>query len=426
MKKRKLVILSLDAMITEDVEYLIDRPLVKKMINEGVWIKSLRTVYPANTYPCHSSMITGAYPRKTGVDTNYYDGTTNWRVERSNIKIKTLIDYAKEAGYTTANVYWPVMAGDSNIDYNIAEFPDIWTNLPELLKKGGATDAVIKDIVEPNLHILDGIENKELHLDGKFIFACARDMILKYQPDVLLVHPCPLDSQRHRDGAISAGVTNALEICYKLVEELYDAIREIGEEDNTDFVWMSDHGQFTIEKWYRFLVELERAGLIGADEKGEPVTKAVSAKVFNSSLLLKVVDNSAYDKLVAIMDDAVKNKKGIKVYTKKEAETLLHMDGDFDFIIDTDGTCGIGKEAVVDYAGNIYSTIAPGVVQKRGTHGFSPDVGYQPTLLAIGPDFKSGVKLERVETVNVPVTLAKCLGLKLEDADGTVIEDILK
>ena len=53
------------------------------------------------------------------------------------------------------------------------------------------------------------------------------------------------------------------------------------------------------------------------------------------------------------MDDAVKNKKGIKVYTKKEAETLLHMDGDFDFIIDTDGTCGIGKEAVVDYAGNI-------------------------------------------------------------------------
>ena len=34
MKKRKLVLLSLDAMITEDVEYLSDRPLVKKILEE--------------------------------------------------------------------------------------------------------------------------------------------------------------------------------------------------------------------------------------------------------------------------------------------------------------------------------------------------------------------------------------------------------
>ena len=76
MKNRKLIILSLDAMVTEDLEYLKDRPLVKKMMQNGVWIKTLRTIFPANTYPCHSSMITGCYPNKTGVCTNYYPNTT--------------------------------------------------------------------------------------------------------------------------------------------------------------------------------------------------------------------------------------------------------------------------------------------------------------------------------------------------------------
>ena len=96
MKKRKLVVLSADAMIPEDVEYLSNKPFVQKILKEGVWINSLRTVYPANTYPCHASMITGCYPDKTGVDTNYYKGTKTWRAERDNIQVKTLIDYAKE------------------------------------------------------------------------------------------------------------------------------------------------------------------------------------------------------------------------------------------------------------------------------------------------------------------------------------------
>jgi predicted AlkP superfamily pyrophosphatase or phosphodiesterase len=424
-KKRKLVRLSLDAMIKEDVEYLFDKPLVKKILQEGVWIKTLRTVYPANTYPCHASMITGAYPYKTGVDTNYYDNTTDWRVERSNIKIKTLIDYAKEAGYTTANVFWPVMAGDKNIDYNIAEFPSHYNNLIPKLKEGGTSDDVLEKVVNPNMHFLEEDKNMP-HNATHFIFSCAKDMLLQYKPDILLIHPCPLDDQRHKDGVFSDGVTDALELSYKYIEELYDAIKQNGDEDNTDFVWMSDHGQFTIEYWYRFLVELKDAGLIDAGKNGEPITKSVSVKIFNSSLMLKALDKNAYDKLLAIINDSIARKTGITVYTHAEAVEKLHTDGDFDFLIDTDGSCGIGKEACLDNLGNIYSTVAPNVKRKVGTHGYSPDIMYQPTLLAIGPDFNKNVVLERVETVNVPVTIAKCLGLVLQDADGIVIDEILK
>jgi predicted AlkP superfamily pyrophosphatase or phosphodiesterase len=426
MKKRKLVVLSADAMIPEDVEYLSNKPFVQKILREGVWINSLRTVYPANTYPCHASMITGCYPDKTGVDTNFYQGTSTWRAERDNIKVKTLIDYAKENGYTTANVFWPVLGGDKNIDYNIPEYFRGADCFKEVLQKYGMTEQVYQDIVVPNLDLTKGYGTAGGLYTDDFIFACARDMILKYQPDILLIHPCPLDTQRHKDGVFSDNVTKRLEESYEYVVQLYDAVKQIGEEDNTDFVWMSDHGQMTIESWYRFLVNFKNEGLIETDKDGNMIGGPVQATPFNNSVKIKVLDNSVYDKVKKMLDDDIANKKGIVYYSNEYAEKELHTPGDFDFLVDSDGNYGVGREAYPDQLGNIYSTYAPGVAKKIGEHGHTPDMGYQPTLIAIGPDFKQGVTLDRVETVNIPVTLAKCLGITMEDRDGVVVEEILK
>ena len=421
MKKRKLIILSLDAMITEDVEYLKDRPLVKNILENGAKIDKLRTIFPANTYPCHASMITGAYPNKTGVDTNHYSDGRGWRKERENIKIKTLIDYAKENGYTTANVFWPVLCGDKNIDFNVPEcFPE-YDKTIETFVKYGSTDTVISKIVEPNMKYLDGHRSNEEPYATDFIFACAIDMILKFQPDVLLIHPCALDTARHKEGVFSDRLTNALEQSYKWVEKLYDAVKTIGEEDNTDFVWMSDHGQFTINTWCRFLTVLKEKGLIKTDENGKSIDGPVSFTNYENSILIKVNDKNAFKETTDLLYD-LENKGYVKVFTKKQAVELFHFDRDFDYLVDSNGVYGIGRESY----GELFSTIAEGVKKDIGIHGHSPDILYQPTFLAIGPDFKKGARVERTETINVPVTLAKCLGLKLEDADGKVIEEILK
>jgi predicted AlkP superfamily pyrophosphatase or phosphodiesterase len=251
-------------------------------------------------------------------------------------------------------------------------------------------------------------------------------MILKYQPDLLLIHPCPLDTQRHKDGVFSDDVTEMLEWSYKQIEELYDAVKQIGEEDNTDFVWMSDHGQFTLEYWYRFLIDLREEGLIKTDEKCNLIDENIELFTENPSVLMKVKDKVQLEKIYASLKEKEKANTGIKVFNREEFNRLFHINKDYDLLIDSDGVIGVGREAYPDEAGNKYSTVKPGVVLKHGTHGFSPDIGYQPTLIAIGPDFKPGVKLDRRETVCVPVTLAKCIGVTLEDADGTVIEEILK
>ena len=69
MKKRMLVI-SLDAMISEDLEYMKTLPNLGPIVNNGSIVKNSQTVYPSLTYTAHASMISGTYPDKHGVVNN--------------------------------------------------------------------------------------------------------------------------------------------------------------------------------------------------------------------------------------------------------------------------------------------------------------------------------------------------------------------
>ena len=61
----------------------------------------------------------------------------------------------------------------------------------------------------------------------------------------------------------------------------------------------------------------------------------------------------------------------------------------------------------------------------HATHGYHPDKGPQPTLLACGPHIRPGVVLERRPIVDEAPTYARILGVSLPDAEGTAIEEIL-
>ena len=73
MKKRKLIIISNDALVREDMDYLLPTPLMKELVAKGSWIETLKSVYPTITYCCHASMLTGCYPDKTHVYNNEVD-----------------------------------------------------------------------------------------------------------------------------------------------------------------------------------------------------------------------------------------------------------------------------------------------------------------------------------------------------------------
>ena len=75
---KKLFVLSVDAMVTEDVDAIREMPNFKKYFAGGSEFKGgMRTIYPSVTYPIHVSIATGCYAGKHGVTSNFNFTTSN-------------------------------------------------------------------------------------------------------------------------------------------------------------------------------------------------------------------------------------------------------------------------------------------------------------------------------------------------------------
>ena len=62
--KKKLFVLSMDAMVREDIAYLSALPNFQKALGKRAEVDQVLTVYPACTYPAHTALMTGCYPDK--------------------------------------------------------------------------------------------------------------------------------------------------------------------------------------------------------------------------------------------------------------------------------------------------------------------------------------------------------------------------
>lgn len=424
---RKLVIISNDALVREDMEYLKTKPCIRELIDNGSFVESLRTIYPSVTYPCHTSMITGAYPNKTHVYNNEEDelGNTDWLWERKHIRVKTLIDAFKEKGLTTANVFWPVLGNDDNIDYNI---PEYWSQSPEdplcdALKRMGTSDKVIEDIVKPNLYYIEGHQRIHPYCD-EFIFSCARDMIHKYRPDLLVVHPAGIDGMRHCTGIFNEYVTEQLDYTYYWIEKIVRALKETGDFENTDIILTSDHGQIDIKRWCHPNILLKEMGFLEVDENGKAINAKAYIKSVAGSAQVFVKDKSVYDALYEELKKCARSQMyGFeRVYTREEALAEEKLSGDFDFVLESDGYTSFGGNVTGDYfTGYDLSDYRLG----RGCHGYLPDKGPQPCMVCYGPDFKRGARVARRNTVDMVATLKKIFKLDMPDADGEAIDEII-
>lgn len=91
-------------------------PNLLHFIQNGVWaVNGSVPAFPAQTFPSHTSMITGVQPSKHGIYiNNLVDVANNNQDEHyfyMDVKVKTLIDLAFENNLVTAGVDWPVTVG---------------------------------------------------------------------------------------------------------------------------------------------------------------------------------------------------------------------------------------------------------------------------------------------------------------------------
>lgn len=426
----RLIIISQDALVFEDMAQLRGMPNFKMLIENGSRVETLRSIYPTITYPAHTSMITGTYPNRHKVINNEQlvigELASDWHWFRFSNKAETLFDAAKKAGLSTASVFWPVTGNDPNIDFLIAEY---WSqgkhDTPrEAFRRAGTSEELLANVVDKHLAKL--IERKHPQADI-FIMQCACDIIERYKPQLLCIHPAVIDDYRHKTGLFNDKVSEGLQLVDAWLGWVIEATRRAGVYDETNFVLMSDHGQLDIKRTINPNVILRDHGLITADNQENLLdwqayckSAALSAQVYLKDPNDRMVYEKTYRILREMCDEGI---YGIsQVFTREQINELEHLDGEFSFVIETDGYTTFGNDwrrpLVRSYDLSDYRF-------GRATHGHLPDKGPQPTLVVMGPDFASGAVVSRRPIVDCAPTFAKALGLELPDADGTCIQEIL-
>ncbi len=434
---KHLIVVSVDAMVFEDLKLLKKLPSFSKILDGASVIERVRTIYPSVTHPVHATLLTGAPAGVTGIVNNFHfykdepSRSGVWFNELSDIKCDTLLHAAKRKGLTTAACTWPITTKASGlIDYLVpgmmnAYFKGYEDNPLDAFKLYGASECLFYIISE-------GIK-RHGYLDvhpsvDDFQFFCAGEIIKRYKPNLMLIHPGFVDNRRHLSGVFSEAVDEALISTDRWLGGLLDAIKDAGIEDETDICILSDHGQISITRSISPNVHFCDAGLITLDGDGKitdylayAASAGASAQVYLKDKDDKALFERVYSLLISMRDEGI---YGIgEVLTAKEAKERYKLYGDFSFVIDTDGYTSFGEWLTrPSVRGYDFSDYRYG----RGTHGQLPHIGPQPVFIVKGPSFKSGITLKEGNILNNAPTLASALGVELKDAEGTPITEILK
>lgn len=437
--KKRLLVFSADALVHEDIAYLKTKPNFNRLLANASEVLGVRTIYPSVTYPAHTSMATGCYAGKHGICSNYTFAVDNkddtWQWFHQNVKVKDILTAAKEKGYTTAAVFWPVTGNHPDVDWLLNEYwmPVPGDTLRQAFARSGSSEEVLR-IVDKNEHLLPpqhvngGKKNMMIQPEiDRFLIGCACDIIREYKPEVMLIHDGIMDGTRHKYGVFNEKTTEGLDFLDQQLGLVADALEEAGVFEDTDFVLVSDHGQRDFVRILKLNVFLADRGLLDVDENGKvrdykaySISNAMSTMVYLKEPDNKEVWQEVYDALDEMAREGIYGFT--RFFTREQTEERYGLSGDFSFVVESDG-----------YTSFSDSCRRPVIKEQdftdfrfgRATHGYQPELGPQPVFLAKGPSFKQGLVLETRPIVDEAPTYAKLLGAELPDADGTPIDEFL-
>ena len=424
---QKLIVVSIDAMIYEDLAFVKQMPNIYALMKKSALVKRVRSIYPTLTYPCHATMRTGCWPSRHGVvnNTAMIPGCLDpkWLWYHDILRCGDLFDACKAAGLTTASVGWPSTGKHPSIDYLVDEVAGLKVKNYEAFHgyytDSGTPEDLYQAVIAPNIHLrAEGEDDVRA-----FNAAAACDIIRKYKPDLLMLHLGDPDHARHVHGVYGREVYDALKYMDAKVGDICRAVQEAGIWDCTNIVLTADHGQLDTTRVVHPNVLLVEAGFIRTGENGEFLDWDAWCQDVGMSALVYLKDpedRKLLDAVKALFEEKIQNGDcGISgVRTAEEAAVDGLAEG-FSLVLDTDGQSAFQ----VDWTGEYMVWHPAG--ELKGSHGFHPDFGPRPFLMGYGPAFRPGAVLEHADLIDGAPTYAAVLGCGLPDAQGQVLKDLL-
>jgi predicted AlkP superfamily pyrophosphatase or phosphodiesterase len=431
MNRPKLLLFCIDALCSSDLPIMRGMPHFSRIFENAALVTHIEPAYPSLTYVCHTTILTGKNPEGHGIFHNErirrggYLGEP-WFDRRSEIKGKTLLDYAAGQGLSACSLSWPVTGG-AGWDYNMPMIvPYSYTGYePEPYLRGMATGALLEDYFWKYGRFQKG---KDRSLD-LYTMALAPDIIRDFgQSDVMLVKMCDLDTVRHISGVYGEHIEEQLRKHDEEFGVLLESIERYGDYGATNFVILGDHGQSDTEEVLQMNTLLENEGFLKSrDGKLLSFDALCHSAGFSACIELGDPGDSrlyhrVYDFLKSLGGDP--RIKLEYVFTAEEARARFGLTGPFEFVIESARRVSFSEKLGT---GDIYGDIVRGDHKiGSGNHGGLPFMDETTAFIASGPAVCPGVVLDRRPMVDEAPTLARMLGFEMDDIDGKAMTELLR
>ncbi|MGB8522654.1 MAG: alkaline phosphatase family protein [Candidatus Acidiferrales bacterium] len=417
-----VLIVTIDGMkpetYTEPDAHGLKVPTLREMVHNGASSDGVQSVMPTVTYPSHTSMVTGVNPGTHGIFTNpawdpLNQNFAGYRWYAEDIRAPTLWLIARQEGFKTALIHWPVTVG-AQADLNV---PEYWrASIPEDMKllralsTPGIFEKVAKEFPDfktdvPAIELTDAIWTD---------VACYAIENLK--PNLLLLHLAMVDHWEHEKGPFSAEANAATETADAQIARLISSAKKAGTWQTSVLVILSDHGFAPISQEMRPGVLLQQKGLISLDAKGQGrVTDWKASEIIDGGsayLYVKDPNDDATRTALHNIFDPLAGTEGSGIRRIASHDEIVAMGGDPNAFLALEANDGTSFAA--GYTGDL-----KGPSRGGGTHGYFPDrKEMRASMIFYGPAIAPG-KLDHARLIDVAPTVAAWLGLKLGPTDGS-------
>ncbi|SYW08055.1 alkaline phosphatase family protein [Oenococcus oeni] len=427
--KKHLLVVSFDAFGALDAKNHLDiMPNLKSLIEQGTHVKKIFGIYPTLTYPSHTTIVTGDYPKNHAIVNNTLTqiergSAPDWYWWSKYVKAPTLYQLAYEQRMDVAAFLWPVTAGSPAIKYNIAEiFPNrIWQNQYTQSFKASSPFFTIH-MNSKFAKLRNGIAQPQL---DDFVTASVCWTLEHKYPDLTLVHLVDLDSMRHHYGVESKEAIEALERLDTHLGMMLDSLKKINRLQETNIAVLGDHYQIDVSRMIHLNYLFKQNSWLDYDEAKQVIT--------NWRVMAKTTDGSTYiylkdPKMATGISRLIKEHAGQgieKVYSKKE---LIELGADPKADLMVEAKVGYYFTDEISVTSLIEEVDVNSIGQTdryHAVHGFLPTrKNYQTTLILSGPGIKATKKIRSARLIDEAPTFARILGLKFTNSiDGEEIKD---
>jgi predicted AlkP superfamily pyrophosphatase or phosphodiesterase len=405
---RHVLVISVDGMRSD---YYVNPPPgaaipnIRRLMDHGSFAEAVVGVYPALTYPSHTTIVTGRMPAEHGIYTNLSSrqagkNPNDWFWFAKDIRTPTLWDEARAHHLTTASVAWPVTAG-APIDWDV---PEIWNPNKPAAPEPFYVARFMNPLVTLEVALTLGFPRRN-NEDDENRTRIADEFLIRHHPNLTLVHLEALDLAQHDRGPRSARAIAALNREDVHIGEMLAAVRRAGLESSMDVFVVSDHGFLTVTREMRANLLLARAGLLTVDSRGRVTGGKIATVVNEGSLFIYWPEGEDFTAQVAAALKPLRDQ-GL-IYAEFDRPSLARMGADPGARLAFEAADG--ARFVNEGTGPVLTELSP----PNGDHGYLPArPGLQSSFIACGPGVRAGVDLHQITLTEIGPTLLEALDIR--------------